>query len=581
MQDSMAENISAASGETKAELVLKHASIVNVFTEEIEQGDIAINQGVIVGIGEYHGEIETEMEGRIVCPGFIDGHIHLESSMVSPAEFERIVLPHGTTTVITDPHEIANVAGAVGIDYMLAVTEPLDLDVFFMLPSCVPSTGLDESGSELTARDLKGYYQSGWVLGLAEMMNSYGTVRAEGEILEKIQDALDMGKLIDGHAPFLSGKELNAYITAGVGSDHECAVFGEAVEKMRRGQWIMIREGTAAHNLDALMPLFAEPYYRRSMLVTDDKHPGDLLRCGHIDYIIREAVKRGADPIKAIKMGSLHAAEYFGLKDRGAIAPGKLADITVLSDLDTFHVDSVYKNGRLAAKEGRSLKLKSGMIPEIYGDTKKRVFSSFHMPVLKEKDFHLPVTGQKQRVICLTPHELLTAAKEYEPVSCEGYAPGVDTSRDIVKLAVVERHHNTGHIGLGFLGGYGLKKGAVASSIAHDSHNLIIAGVSDRDMAIAGNCVRENQGGLAVVLNGQVIGKLALPIAGLMGTVSMEQIDARLEELKKNLRVMGIPDDIDPFMTLAFVSLPVIPELRLNTYGLIDVNQQKVIHVFQ
>lgn len=581
MKNTKVEQIHAASGLKKAELVLKHASIVNVFTEKIEQGDIAIEQGMIVGIGDYHGETEIQMEGRVVCPGFIDGHIHLESSMVSPDEFERIVLPHGTTTVITDPHEIANVAGTEGIDYMLAVTEPLDLDVFFMMPSCVPSTGLDESGAELTANTLKSYYQNSRVLGLAEMMNSYGTVLAESEILDKIRDVSERDKCIDGHAPFLSGKELNAYITAGVKSDHECAIIEEAMEKMGRGQWIMVREGTAAHNLHALMPLFKEPYYSRAMLVTDDKHPGDLLRYGHIDYIIREAVKYGADPIKAIKMGSLHAAEYFGLKDRGAIAPGYLADITVVSDLCTLQVDSVYKNGKLVAEKGRSLIGERDMEPIVSKKIKQRVFSSFHMPILETKDFILPISGTMQRVICLMPNEILTTEKIYEPLVLEGYAPGVDINRDIVKLAVVERHRNSGHIGLGFLGGYGLKRGAVASSIAHDSHNLIIAGVNDEDMALAGNCVRESQGGLAIALDGKVVGSLSLPIAGLMGTVPMEQIDDKLEELKKTLRSMGISEDIDPFMTLAFVSLPVIPKLRLNTYGLIDADKQEIICVFE
>lgn len=582
MQEGMKRRIHAASGRKKAELVLKHASIINVFTEEIEIGDIAIEQGMIVGIGSYDGEEEVELEGKAVCPGFIDGHIHLESSMVTPEEFQRIVLPHGTTSVICDPHEIANVAGKAGIDYMLAATEGLKLDVFFMMPSCVPSSGLDESGAVLTAKDLSGYYANSRVLGLAEMMDFYGTVQAKDGILEKIAAASGLGKRVDGHAPALSGKMLNAYVTAGVRSDHECALAEEAREKIRRGQWVMIREGTAAHNLEALMPLFQSPYAERAMLVTDDKHPGDLLRRGHIDYIIREAVKRGADPIKAIKMGSLNAARYFGLKDRGAVAPGYLADLVVLSDINQVRAELVYKKGKLAAEGGQSLAgpdAEKGRREESE-EIRKRVFSSFHMPVLTEKDFCFPVTGNKQKVICLTPHELLTREEEYVPETLPGYAPGVDISRDIVKLAVAERHHHSGHMGLGFLGGYGLKKGAVASSIAHDSHNLIIAGVNDRDMAAAGNCVRENQGGLAVACGGKIVGSLPLPIAGLMGTLPMEEIDARLEKLKGLLRDMGIAEDIDPFMTLAFVSLPVIPKLRLNTYGLIDADLQKVIPVF-
>lgn len=587
MEEKNKRQIYAASGAKKAELVLKHGAIVNVFTEEIEEGDIAIEQGMIVGIGDYSGESEVELEGKVVCPGLIDGHIHLESSMVSPREFERIVLPHGTTTVIADPHEIANVAGREGIDYMLSVTKELDLDVFFMLPSCVPASKLDESGAVLAREELREYYQDERVLGLAEMMDFYGTVEAKGEILGKISDAIDHGSRVDGHAPGLSDKALNAYITAGVRSDHECTAVEEAREKIRRGMWAMVREGTAAHNLEALLPLFQEPYASRTMLVTDDKHPGDLLRLGHIDYIIREAIKRGAAPVKAVKMGSLRAAEYFGLKDRGAVAPGYLADLIILSDLKQMQVDLVYKKGKLVAEGGKCLK--AGTVKgegEGTGKTenpervKQRIFSSFHMPVLQASDFYLPVTGKMQRVIYLTPHELLTRGKWCLSSQTEGYAPGVNINKDIIKLAVVERHHDSGHIGLGFLGGYGLKKGAVASSIAHDSHNLIIAGVNDRDMAAAGNCVRKNQGGLAIAQNGEIIADLPLPIAGLMGMLPAEEIDARLEEMKKILRKMGISDAVDPFMTLAFVSLPVLPELRLNTYGIVDVGKQKIVQAF-
>ena len=572
--------ITAASGNRKAELVLKHASIVNVYTEEVEEGDIAIENGFIVGIGEYDGEEEVNLEGAVVCPGFIDGHIHLESSMVSPEEFQKAVLPHGTTTVITDPHEIANVAGTAGIDYMIQVTGRLAMDVFFMMPSCVPSTDLDESGAVLDADDLRPYYANERVLGLAELMDSYGTINGEADILKKVEDARKAGKKIDGHAPFLSGQGLNAYVTAGVSSDHECSTISEAKEKMRRGQWIMIREGTAAHNLEALLPLFEAPYYHRAMLVTDDKHPEDLLCLGHIDYIIKEAVKAGADPVKAVIMGSRNAAEYFGLNDRGAVAPGCRADLTIVSDLESFLVKWVFKDGKLVAKEGKCFPETILPEPEIDQIVKQKVFDSFHMPKLKEEDLYLPVTGKKAKVICLTPHELLTTEAIFPVAAHQGTAPGVNLERDIIKLAVVERHQNTGRIGLGYLSGYGLKKGAVASSIAHDSHNLIIAGINDSDMVLAGNCVRENNGGLAIAVDGKVIASLALPLAGLMSNLSLEDTKRQLEYLKEMLRSMGIAEDIDPFMTLAFVSLPVIPALRLTTYGLIDVNGRKVIRVF-
>lgn len=567
----------AASGRKKAELVLKHAKIVNVFTEEVEEGDIAINGNWIVGIGEYDGEKEVELDGAVVCPGLIDGHIHLESSMVTPREFEKAVLPHGTTAVVTDPHEIANVAGTAGIRYMLSETETLCMDVFFMMPSCVPATKLDESGDELLAKDLESFYQNPRVLGLAEMMDANSVIHAERSTMDKVEQAGNWDKRIDGHAPFLSGKELNAYVTAGVQSDHECSCETEAMEKMRRGQWIMIREGTAAHNLEALMGLFQAPYCYRAMLVTDDKHPSDLLRLGHIDAIIKKAVHLGADPIKAVKMGSLHAAQYFGLLDRGAVAPGYRADLVILSDLENFEIRSVYKDGRLAAENGHVLQESQSVL---FSDREsERVTDSFHMPELTEEMLRFPIKGSLVRTISLIPHELLTKEEYVETASKEGENYEGDPKQDVVKLAVAERHKNTGHIGIGFLKGYGLKYGAVASSIAHDSHNLIIAGTNDRDMALAGQCVKKHGGGLAVVADGEILGSLPLPIAGLMSDRSLEWVDERLESLKAQLRTMGIPNEIDPFMTLAFVSLPVIPKLRLNTYGLIDVEEQKVVDV--
>lgn len=607
----LGERILAASGASKASLVLKHARVVNVFTERLEEADVAIEGGFIVGVGTYDGVEEVDLDGAVLCPGFMDGHIHLESSMISPGDFSRAVLPHGTTAVITDPHEIANVAGTAGIRYMMEATEDLDLDVFFMLPSCVPSTGLDESGAVLDAAALEPFYKSERVLGLAELMNSYGTVKADPGILEKVGAALAYGKLVDGHAPFLGGTGLNAYVTAGVTSDHECSDIEEAKEKYARGQWIMVREGTAAKNLEALMPLFEAPYYQRSMLVTDDKHPGDLIRYGHIDYIIRSAVKRGADPIRAIKMGSFNTAAYFGIKNRGAVAPGYLADLVVLKDLESLEVVKVFKAGKMVAENGVCLTEPAG--EKTWDATiKDRVFHSFHLEEIKEEDLLIPEledgkndyadadgnAGAKTnarkmlRVIGLLPHQLITTemlVPYLPPEKTDSgeeksdlaekvlIAPGVDLKRDIVKLAVFERHHHTGHVGLGFMGGYGLKKGAVASSIAHDSHNLIIAGTNDADMVLAGNCVRKNKGGLAVAVDGKLLGELPLPIGGLMTSATADEVEETLEYLKRELRRLGIPETVDPFMTLAFVSLPVIPKLRLNTYGVIDVDSQSVV----
>lgn len=560
----------------KASLVLKGGTIVNVLTEKTEVADIAIEDGYIAGIGEYDGVCNVDLSGKYICPGFIDGHIHIESSMVSPSEFEKAVLPHGTTAVIADPHEIGNVAGCQGIDYMLEATKDLELDVFIMVPSCVPATGLDESGAVLGAEDLKAYYDNPRVLGLAEVMDAPGVVAGRKDLMDKLSDAGRRRRIIDGHAPFLEGKALNAYVLAGVGSDHECSDAQEALRKLGRGQFIMIREGTAARNLEALMPLFAVPYYEQCMLVTDDRHPGDLISMGHIDYIIRKAVSLGADPIKAIKMGTLHGARYFGLKDRGAVVPGMRADLAVLEDLKNFKVLSVYKEGKLAAENGKCVRERRDRNEEL-SQLFPKVFNSFHMSEVTLEDLKFKVHGAMERVIQFKPHELLTDERIVPWQEIEGMAPGVNPDEDIVKAAVFERHLNTGHIGLGFIGGYGMKKGAVATSVAHDSHNLIVIGTNDKDMVLAANTVRKNKGGLAVAVDGQVEGELALPIGGIMTQASVYEVEARLEELKKKTRKLGISKDIDPFMTLAFVSLPVIPRLRINTYGVIDVDQQKVV----
>ena len=571
------EQVAAATGSKKAELVLKNAQIVNVFTQSVETGDIAIEGGYIVGIGNYEGITEKDLGGAYVCPGFLDGHIHIESSMTSPGEFERAVVPHGTIAVITDPHEIANVAGTAGIRFMMQSAQKLDLDVYFMLPSCVPATDLDESGAELLARDLEPFYADEKVLGLAEMMNAFGVTHGDKGCFEKLVQARSLKKAIDGHAPALSGKELNAYVTAGIRSDHECSDFEEAKEKFARGQWIMIRQGTAAKNLKGLMGMFEDPYYQRCLLVTDDKHPGDLIRIGHIDAIIREAVSMGADPIRAIRMGTLNAAAYFGLHDMGAVAPGYKADLAVFDDLRTLNVKQVYKGGKLVAEDGKMLHQKE-KITDWSDEIKERVFHSFHRDPITVEELQLKkTTGTHQRVIDMVAHELITRERIEEWKELPGMAPGVDISRDIVKLAAIERHKNTGHVGLGFLGKYGLKRGAVATSIGHDSHNLVIAGVTDEDMVLAGNRVIENGGGIAIALAGKVLADLPLPIGGLMADEPVEVVDEKLEHMKKLSVELGISEDIDAFMTLAFISLPVIPKLRLNTYGVVDVEKHQVV----
>lgn len=556
--------IDVAAGREKADLVLKNATFVNVFSGELDTCDIAVAEGLIVGLGQYQGFEEVDMTGRIVCPGFIDAHIHLESSLVSPAEFARAVIPHGTTTVITDPHEITNVMGTDGIDYMIAATEGLPVDVRFMIPSCVPASPMDESGANLDYRDIDSFFEHPRVQGLAEMMNFPGIISADGSTVAKIVASQAHHKKIDGHAPGLKGNDLNAYIAAGVYSDHECADVEDAMAKLKLGQFIMIREGTAAKNLEALMPLIrSEKYFDRCMFCTDDKHPSDLLEKGHIDYICREAVAMGADPIRTVQVACLHAARYFLLNNRGAIAPGYLADFAVVEDLRDFHVVTVYKKGRRVYHDGTVEPFPQPQIPE---HLEKRAHDTFHLPVLSASDF---ANSRPRGVIGMVSGQIIT--------SDEGYAGGVDTQADILKMAVIERHKNTRHIGIGYLKGYGLKSGAVATSVAHDSHNIICVGAGDADMAFAANRIAQNHGGIVVVRDGRVLAELPLEIAGLMSEKPLREVNDLLENAKQAAYSLGVGRDIDPFMTLSFMSLPVIPTLRLTTRGVIDVNTQQYI----
>ena len=556
--------IDVAAGRCKADLVLKNATYVNVFSGELETRDIAVAEGLIVGLGSYEGLEEVDMTGRIVCPGFLDAHIHLESSLVSPVEFARAVIPHGTTTVITDPHEITNVMGTDGIDYMLAATEDLPVDVRFMIPSCVPASPLDESGADLDYRDVDSFFTHPRVQGLAEMMNFPGIIAADGRTVSKIVASQAHHKKIDGHAPGLRGNDLNAYISAGVYSDHECADMEDAMEKLRLGQFIMIREGTAARNLEALMDLIKSPkLFDRCMFCTDDKHPNDLLEKGHIDYICREAVRLGADPIQVVQVACLHAARYFLLNNRGAIAPGYLADFAIVEDLKDFHVVTVYKKGQRVYHEGQVADIPAPQIPV---HLEEAAHNTFHLPRLTAQMFQ---NTRQRGVIGMIPGQIITEDK--------GYANAVDTQQDILKMAVIERHKNTGHIGIGYLSGYGLKEGAVATSVSHDSHNIICVGTNDEDMAFAANRIAENHGGIVVVKDGQVLAELPLEIAGLMSDKPLPEVNDLLENAKAAAYTLGVGKQIDPFMTLSFMSLPVIPTLRLTTRGVVDVMTQQYI----
>lgn len=554
--------IAVAAGREKADLVLKNAKYLNVFSNEFLCGDIAVANGLIAGVGKYDGKTEIDVSGKLVLPGFIDAHIHLESSMVTPAEFAKAVVAHGTTTVITDPHEITNVMGIDGVEYMIQASQNLPIDVHFMMPSCVPATEIDESGAELDCKDIDLYLDNKKVLGLAEMMNYVGVINGDKNVLSKIVTSQAHHKKIDGHAPELSGNDLNAYIAAGVYSDHECSTFENALEKLRKGQFIMIREGTAAHNLKALMPLLTQQYYSRCMFATDDKHPSDLLHGGHIDYIVKQALKNGADPIVALKTATHHAARYFLLNNKGAIASGYLADIVVVNNLEDFNVETVFKCGKLVF-DGE---VKDFSAPTVDEELAEKCFDTFHLDSVTPSSFK--VDG-KLGLIGLVGGELLTRNL--------GTADKIDVENDILKIACIERHKGTNHIGVGYVKGYSLKSGAVATSVAHDSHNIITVGCNDDDIAVAVNAIKDSKGGIAVVENGKIKALLELPIAGLMSDEPLTTVNEKLENAKLSAYELGADKSIDPFMTLSFLSLPVIPSLRITTKGVFDAENWKML----
>lgn len=554
--------IAVAAGREKADLVLKNAKYLNVFSNEFLCGDIAVANGLIAGVGKYDGKTEIDVSGKLVLPGFIDAHIHLESSMVTPAEFAKAVVAHGTTTVITDPHEITNVMGIDGVEYMIQASQNLPIDVHFMMPSCVPATEIDESGAELDCKDIDLYLDNKKVLGLAEMMNYVGVINGDKNVLSKIVTSQAHHKKIDGHAPELSGNDLNAYIAAGVYSDHECSTFENALEKLRKGQFIMIREGTAAHNLKALMPLLTQQYYSRCMFATDDKHPSDLLYGGHIDYIVKQALKNGADPIVALKTATHHAARYFLLNNKGAIASGYLADIVVVDNLEDFNVETVFKCGKLVF-DGE---VKDFSAPTVDEKLAEKCFDTFHLDSVTPSSFK--VDG-KLGLIGLVGGELLTRNL--------GTADKIDVENDILKIACIERHKGTNHIGVGYVKGYSLKSGAVATSVAHDSHNIITVGCNDDDIAVAVNAIKDSNGGIAVVENGKIKALLELPIAGLMSDEPLTTVNEKLENAKLSAYELGADKSIDPFMTLSFLSLPVIPSLRITTKGVFDAENWKML----
>ncbi|MFC1488671.1 adenine deaminase [Thermodesulfobacteriota bacterium] len=562
--------IRSARGEEPVDLLLTHARVIDVFSGEIVSGDIAVAHGCIVGFGDYSSKKTVDLGGRFVAPGFIDAHVHIESAMTSIAEFARALIPFGTTTVVADPHEIANVLGSDGIDYMLRSSEYQPMHVYFTLPSCVPATDMETSGAKLSADDLLPYMRHERVLALGEMMNFPGVIYGDPDVLSKIENAKTHAKPVDGHAPGLSNFDLYAYIAAGISSDHECTTVKEAREKLMAGMHIMVREGTGAKNLEELLPVINEQTARRMMWCTDDRHPHDLLEEGHIDSMVRRAIHKGLDPVIAIQMATLNPAEYFGIREAGAIAPGRRADLVVFSDLENPRIEQVYCRGVLSAENGK-------ICPEIEKPAPIPIPASMNVKI-EAIDFSTPAKGKRIRLIDIVPDQIVTRQSIVDAPISEGLVVP-DTSQDILKIAVVERHTGSGNVGKGFVRGFGLKRGALASSVAHDSHNIIVVGTNDEDMKAAVQAVIEMEGGLAISCDRKICADLALPIAGLMSPEPMKMVRDQLDNLINVAREFGTALH-DPFMTLSFLALPVIPELKITDKGLVDVVQFKLVNLF-
>lgn len=563
--------IAVARGEVPADLVISGGQLVNVFSGEIYRADIAIADGWVVGLGRYNGRVTFDAAGCYVTPGFIDAHLHLESSCVTVPEFARAVVPMGTTTVVTDPHEIANVLGVDGITYMLESSKGLPLNVLFMLPSCVPTTGLETSGARLDADDLAPLLDLPNVIGLAEVMNYPGVLARDPTVLSKLAAA--RSRIVDGHAPGLTGHDLCAYLSAGIRSDHECTALQEAREKIRLGMHVLIREGSVAKNMAALLPAVVPSTTTRFGLVSDDRYPTDLLAKGHMNGLIKKAVALGLSPVTAIQMVTINPAHFYSLGAVGAVAPGYRADLVLLEDLQEFRIRAVFKDGRLVAKDG-ALVVSLPAAP-------RAPRSSINIGWDRIRGFEVPVSDRAApigRVIKVVPDQLLTR-EVILPLTTRNGSVVADPQRDLAKLAVVERHQATGNVGLGFVRGLGLRVGAIASSVAHDSHNIVVAGMDDSDMLVAVKAVERLGGGLVTVRAGQVTATVPLPIAGLLSDLPLEQVAAQMMEALAAARALGslLPN---PFMTLSFLALPVVPELKLTDRGLVDVARSRLVPLF-
>jgi adenine deaminase len=563
----MQKLISVAKGEALADLLLTNAKVVNVFNGEIETANVAVYDGLVAGVGDYQQAKETvDLKGLYLAPGLINGHVHLESSMLDVGQYVRAVVPHGTAAIVTDLHEIANVCGLAGINYVLDYARGLPMSLFLMAPSCVPATHMETSGAVLSADDIRSILKLDECIGLGEMMNYPGVLFGDAAVLAKIAAA--SGKIVDGHAPGVSGLDLNAYIGAGIGSDHESVALAEAAEKLRRGMRVMIREGSSERNLEALLPLVTDKTYPRCMFVTDDRHAEDILHDGDIDAVVRKAIKLGLDPVRAVQLATVNTASYFRLSKLGAIAPGYYADFIVLDSLQDFRINATYHCGKKVAENGKPL----FELPKAPTNRLNRTVNikSFTVDALK-----LKANDEQALAIEIVPGQIITKKKQVK-VSVKDGCIVPDPARDILKIAVVERHHATGNIGLGLVTGFGLKRGALASSTAHDSHNIVAVGASDADIYLAVKELERLQGGLVVAAEGKILGSLATPIAGLLSEEPLETVVAGLTKLQQ------IVQDLDcvlpaPFATLSFLALPVIPDLRLTDLGLVDVVAFKLL----
>lgn len=575
-RESFLQLLAVARGDVPADLILRNGRVLNVFSGEVAATDVVIVGERIAAVAPgYAAQEELDLQGQFVVPGLIDTHVHVESSMVSPPQFARAVVPHGVTTVISDPHEIANVAGAAGIRYMLAASEGLPLTIFVNLPSCVPATSMGTAGAELDAEALLALRGAPRVLGLAEFMNVPGAVLGLPGALEKLLAFRDGH--IDGHAPSITGPWLQAYVAAGPSTDHESMTVEEALEKVRAGMYVLIREATGAKNLRALVAAVTPENSRRFAFATDDRHPADLIEEGSIDHNVRLALAAGLDPVQVLRMATLNAAEAFGLRDRGALAPGRRADLVITPSLEDFRAVAVFAGGKLAAREGQLVG--AWPVPSV---DESAVRGSVHVDV-EALTFRIPApaagAGSRLRVVGLVPDQVVTEQLLMAPTIVEGEAVA-DVRRDLVKLATVERHRGTGNVGLGFVHGLGLQRGAIAGSVGHDAHNITVAGVTDADMRAAVQAIQDLGGGLVAVLNGAVLGRVPLPIAGLMSDRPVEEVRAQMDALLAAARALGSPLH-DPFMQLGFLALEVIPKLKLTDQGLVDVEQFALVPLWE